>query len=263
MHILQALMHDAFLHIGHYRFGMNEAAEKPKAYVRYVLEKTGKSPSALAKDARVSQTTITRPLNDPDHQFVFSNSTLEKIGRATGITYEQFLLHGSTAEHHEIQRVNVARASAPVVATVEAGAWREVDPFDQSEREWIAVEPDSKFPHATQEVYRVSGDSMNEADPHPIKPGSQVVAVRYEDIMRQVPLRDGLIVVVQRTRGDGQEREISIKEVAWFDDRIEFRPRSSNPKHRPIVIQHNDWEDNGVTVEVLALVRSVINEMPV
>lgn len=263
MHIMQALMHDAFLHTANYRFGMSEAAEKPKAYVRYVLERTGKAPSALAKDAGVSQTTITRPLNDPDHQYVFSNSTLEKIGRATGITYEQFLLDGGAGARAELRKVAPARTSAPVVATVEAGTWREVDPFDQSEHQWIAVEPDEKFPHATQEVYIVSGDSMNQAEPHPIKPGAKVVAVRYEDIMRQVPLRDGLIVVVQRTRDDGQAREISIKEVAWFDDRIEFRPRSSNSRHRPIVVQHDAWEDNGVTVEVLALVRSVINEMPV
>lgn len=174
-----------------------------------------------------------------------------------------WLKEGIDPSGMEISRSNGRPVSAPVVATVEAGAWREVDQFDQSEHEWIAVEPDKKFPHATQEIYDVSGDSMNQAEPHPIKPGAKVVAVRYEDVVRQVPLRDGLIVVVQRTRGDGQEREISIKEVAWFDDRIEFRPRSSNPKHKPIVVQHDSWEDNGVTVEVLALVRSVINEMPV
>lgn len=255
-------MHDAFVHTGGYLFGMNEAAEKPKAYVRYVLEKTGLAPSALAKAAKVSQTTITRPLNDPGHQFVFSNSTLGKIGQATGITYEQFLMESGVGAASELRRAASPQTSAPIVATVEAGAWREVDPFDQSEHRWVAVEPDAKYPHAIQEVYEVSGDSMNQAEPHPIKPGSRVVAVRYEDIMHLTPLRDGLVVVVQRTRGDGQEREISIKEVAWFDDRIEFRPRSSNSKHKPIVVMHDNWEDNGVTVEVLALVRQVINDMP-
>src|SRR5690606_18646273 len=106
-------MHDAFLHMSNYRSGMSEAADKPKAYVRYVLEKTRKAPSALAKDAGVSQTTITRPLNDPEHQYAFSNSTLDKIGRATGITYEQFLLDGGAGALAELRKVSPARTSAP------------------------------------------------------------------------------------------------------------------------------------------------------
>lgn len=155
-----------------------------------------------------------------------------------------------------------ALSSAIVVATVEAGAWREVDEFDQSAPEWVAVPPDTKYPDATQDVYDVSGDSMNDLKPHPITPGSRVVALRYGEIEKRSPLRDGLVVVVQRSRNGGHEREISIKQVAWFDDRIEFQPRSTNPKHKPIVVEHDNWEDDGVQIAVVGLVRDIIHRLP-
>lgn len=146
--------------------------------------------------------------------------------------------------------------------TVEAGAWREVDMFDQSEMQWLALPPDPQFPQATQEIYDVSGDSMNALEPFPILPGSQVVALRYDDIAGRVPLRDKMVVVVERARDAGHTRELSIKQVEFYEDRIEFHPRSTNPKHKPIVVEHDSWADEGTTVAVRALVRRTMNELP-
>lgn len=162
----------------------------------------------------------------------------------------------------EITRSARQSSAAAVVATVEAGAWREVDEFDQSDPEWVAVPPDDKYPDATQDVYNVAGDSMNALEPHPITPGSRIVAVRYDEIASRSPLRDGLVVVVQRSRNGGQERELTVKQVAWFDDRIEFQPRSTNPKHKPIVVEHDKWEDNGIEVAIVGLVRDIIHRLP-
>lgn len=103
---------------------------------------------------------------------------------------------------------------------------------------------------------------MNKLDPIPITNGSRIVAVDYDEIASRVPLRDGLIVVVQRARNGGQERELTVKQVAWFDDRIEFQPRSTNSKHKPIVVQHDSWEDNGVEIAVVGLVRDIIHRLP-
>jgi transcriptional regulator with XRE-family HTH domain len=162
----------------------------------------------------------------------------------------------------EITRSARPSSAAAFVATVEAGAWREVDEFDQSDPEWVAVPPDDKYPDATQDVYNVAGDSMNALEPHPITPGSRIVAVRYDEIANRSPLRDGLVVVVQRSRNGGQERELTVKQVAWFEDRIEFQPRSTNPKHKPIVVEHDNWEDNGVEVAIVGLVRDIIHRLP-
>lgn len=240
---------------------MSNENEQAKAYIRYVMDRLNIAPTALAARAGLSATTLTRPLNDPEHKFTLSNSTLAKVGAATGISYSDYLRE-SQPEEDRVSRSPKRLSSAVRVATVEAGAWREVDELDQSEPEWVAVPPDDKYPDATQDVYDVSGDSMNDLKPHPITPGSRIVAVRYDEIASRAPLRDGLVVVVQRSRDGGHVRELSVKQVAWFDDRIEFQPRSTNPKHKPIVVKHDSWEDDGVEVAIVGLVRDVMHKLP-
>lgn len=60
-------------------------AEWEIEYLRRVLEKTGLTPSALARRAGVASSTITRALNDPSHKFRPSTTTLGKVSIATGI----------------------------------------------------------------------------------------------------------------------------------------------------------------------------------
>lgn len=224
------------------------------------------SQEALADKLGVSRATVNRLANDHSK---LKRDRAEEMAVHLNVTADDLMLNrlpweAKTSPPPAAGDVLKGRAlsSAIVVATVEAGAWREVDEFDQSEPEWVAVPPDAKYPDATQDVYEVSGDSMNDLKPHPITPGSRVVALRYAEIEKRSPLRDGLVVVVQRSRNGGQEREISIKQVAWFDDRIEFQPRSTNPKHKPIVVQHDSWEDNGVEIAVVGLVRDIIHRLP-
>lgn len=228
------------------------------AYIRYVLQRTGMAPTALAEAAGIASTTLTRPLNDPDYQFEVSNRTIKKIEAATDLAYSDFL-SGAQPKADVTRRRS---GTAPVVATVEAGAWREVDELDQTDPELVTVPADDKFPDATQRVYDVAGDSMNALQPHPITPGSRLVAIDYDEIASRSPLRNGLVVVIQRSKNGGQERELSVKQVAWFEDRIEFQPRSTNAKHKPIVVAHDTWEDDGVQIAVVGLVRDIIHRLP-
>ena len=145
---------------------------------------------------------------------------------------------------------------------VAAGLFREVDEFDQSEPEDITVPRDETFPNARQLTFEVEGDSMNELRPRPILPGDTIVATAYEDIADRVVLRDGMVVVVQRERDGGQMREWSVKQIEIYEDRTEFHPRSSNPKHKPIVVNRQFDADDGVSVEVIGVVRMVLNTMP-
>lgn len=65
-------------------------------YLRHVIAASGvSSASALAKLAGVSSTTLTRPLNDPEHSFFLSRRTLDSIQKVTGISYAPF---ASTAD---------------------------------------------------------------------------------------------------------------------------------------------------------------------
>lgn len=172
-----------------------------------------------------------------------------------------WLKEGIGEQPPEVTKQSGRAISAAVRATVEAGAWREVDQFDQSEPDWVTIDPDPRFPNVTHDIYKVAGDSMNRLEPNPITPGSRVVALRFEEIRNRYPLTDGLIVIVQRAREGGHILELSIKQVAWFNDRIEFQPRSSNPVHKPIVVEHDTWEDDGMTVEIVGLVTRIMHDL--
>ena len=88
------------------------------------------------------------------------------------------------------------------------------------------------------------------------------ICVAFEDVAHELQLRDGMIVVVQRSRDGGHFREWSVKQIAMFEDRVEFLPRSTNPRHKPIVVDRNHDADDGVAVEVIAIVRRIVNDIP-
>jgi hypothetical protein len=148
-----------------------------------------------------------------------------------------------------------------VAGSVQAGHFLPIDEFDQSEPEVFYEPVDPDFPRARRTAFDVIGDSMNRLEPAPILPGSRVIGVNYDDI--GIPLRDGMVVVVQQERDAGFLREWSVKQVELQDDRIVFHPRSSNPRHRPIVVHRDLRADDGRTVQVLALVREIKNRIPV
>lgn len=148
-----------------------------------------------------------------------------------------------------------------IAGKVEAGAFRtQEDLGDWDEAETIFEARDSRFPHARHLAFDVEGDSMNALRPRPIMPGDRVVALAYEDIASKTPLRDGMVVVVERTRHGGQEREWSIKQLELYEDRVEFHPRSTTARHKPIVVPRDHSTDDGVQVEIIALVTRVTNE---
>ncbi|UIK04882.1 helix-turn-helix domain-containing protein [Neorhizobium galegae] len=173
-----------------------------------------------------------------------------------------WLRDGLDAADADAFPVRERMTSAAIVGTVEAGTFREVDQFDQSESEYMTLSPDERFPNARLLIFNVGGDSMNDLRPRAILPGDRVVCVAYEDVAHEVPLRDRMVVVVERTRDGGHIREWSVKQVEIYQDRTEFHPRSTNPKHKPIVVQRDMAADEGTTVEVIALVRKIQNEVP-
>ena len=149
----------------------------------------------------------------------------------------------------------------PVIGKAEAGAFREVDelPDLDDERDLIFDAPDPDFPRARRMAFTVQGDSMNAAVP-PLLDGYRLICVDFEDAA--VPLSDGMTVVVQRTRDGGLTREWSVKEVEMGETEISFCPRSTNPKHKPIVVPINPEPDDATNVEVIAIARSVSASIP-
>jgi phage repressor protein C with HTH and peptisase S24 domain len=215
-------------------------------------------PRDVNKNTLISHENGNRPI---------SRKAAEKYGELFG-TKAGWILFGDGDEasgEPAISEVSLARSGLTVgrvAGTLEAGAFREVDEFDQSEPVEIVLPRDEKFPNARQLVFDVAGDSMNDLRPRPIFSGDRLVCLAYEDVGHEVELRSGMVVVVQRERDGGHFREWSVKQLELFPDRAEFHPRSTNPKHKPIIVKPDPDADDGVTVQVIALVRRVMNEMP-
>lgn len=186
---------------------------------------------------------------------------MAKLAEAIGKS-EIWLRDGIELEETTVALSKAGLTAGVVAGKVEAGTFREVDEFDQSERIEVALPRDELFPNARQLIFDCSGDSMNDLKPRPILDGDRLVCIAYDDVEHLVELRSGMIVVVERSRDGGHTREWSVKQIELFPDRTEFHPRSTNQKHKPIVIQRDIYADDGVTVQVIALVRRVMNDMP-
>ncbi len=217
------------------------------------LERTGKSQSDLARHLGIEPGKV--------------NKVLHGTRKLQLHEYEQARVFFGIEDDEDRPNVDlIIRSkflSAPVVGKVEAGAFREVDELeDDSERLEIVVPADDKFPSARVTVFDVVGDSMNALAPRPILEGDRVVCVAYEDVGRSLPLRDGMVVVVERSRDGGHTREWSVKQLEVYEDRVECHPRSHNSRHKPIVIDRDLEADDGVSVRILAIVRRVVNDIP-
>lgn len=188
-------------------------------------------------------------------------NTLPTLAKTLGVSL--FWLRDGITDSSE-QNLTVTSSaimSVAVVGKVEAGTFREVDAFDQSQMELVALPRDERFPNARQMIFDVSGDSMNELKPRPILEGDRIVVVSFEDIAHEIVLRDGMVVVVERSRDGGQTREWSVKQLEIYQDRTEFHPRSSNARHKPIIITRDHNADDGTQVEIIGITRRVINDI--
>ncbi len=150
--------------------------------------------------------------------------------------------------------------SIPVVGTLAAGVFREVIEHDDGEPEYIFDEPDPEFPSARLMAFTVEGESLNELKPRPVLNGDRLICVNFDDT--GLPLIEGMVVVLQRTRDGGLTLEWSAKQVEIHPGRTEYHPRSSNKNLKPIVVPDDPHADDGERVEVLALVRRTSYALP-
>ena len=219
----------------------------------------GWSGKELARQSGIPYANINKYLNGDIEQP--RGDVMDRLAKAIKKS-TLWLREGIEAEDAEASPSPSRLVPVAVAGRVEAGAFREVDDLDQSEPLIISLPADDRFPNARLMAFDVSGDSMNDLRPRPIHPGDRVICVAYEDIAHEAALRDGMVVVVERTRDGGMTREWSVKQVEIYADRTEFHPRSTNPRHKPIVVERDMEADVGTSVQILGLVRRVTNELP-
>jgi transcriptional regulator with XRE-family HTH domain len=219
------------------------------------------SQAELAKRIGVEQSTIT----ETESGHIRRPKKLRELARELLVS-EAWLLgevEDPLAPASQLYR-QVGTVEVPMVGRVEAGAYRVQEPFDDLEAPKVVTAADKRFPNAKMMAFEVSGDSANERG---ILDKDIVIGIDFVD--SGLPVRDGMMVVVQQTRDAGHTLEWTIKEVCTFRDRIELLPRSTNKKHKKIVVKPNfDQEtgcrtEEGSEIKILAVVIRVIKEVAI
>lgn len=59
-------------------------------YLEYVKQHSGRTLTAIAREAGISSTTLTRPVNDPEHPYEVKIQNIEKVSQVTGIPFQPF-----------------------------------------------------------------------------------------------------------------------------------------------------------------------------
>lgn len=225
------------------------------------LTKLQKAATAASEEAGLSPSAI-RNIYDGTSRSPRSE-TLQKLAPALETTFEWLSIgtgrestSGSASEKPtdsaKPQQGEIAVGRMYVRWVAEAGNWREFDDYsDQEEPEWYLV-PQRPGDPLRRFLTKIAGDSMDKAR---LFDGDYVVTIDWNDLDR--PANDGEIVVVQQTRDGGHTIETTVKQIRVHKDRYELHPRSSNPKHKAIVVKHGDGERDGRQVTIIGLVESV------
>jgi SOS-response transcriptional repressor LexA len=138
---------------------------------------------------------------------------------------------------------------------VEAGAFRPQDIWSQDDEfRMVPLPHDQRFPRSAQFAFKVMGDSMTRER---IFEDMHVLAV---DVLAWERLRgqphDGALVVVAKTRNGHPERELTVKKLRLFTDRMELQPCSDNPVYEPLVFPLPLRESEASEAHIIAVVLS-------
>ena len=161
----------------------------------------------------------------------YSQSTLEAIARALTTSTAELLTErpsaGSIRKNIEI--------GLPIMGTVQAGNLRDITLVDENfEPEILMAPKDQRFKHASQYALKVEGDSMDLEFPD----GCYVTVVDFPS--SGLELKPGHVVHVERYLGGAQHVETTLKEIQSINGQILLVPKSTNPKHQPIVVTGDD-----------------------
>ena len=138
----------------------------------------------------------------------------------------------------------------PVRERIQPGAWMEPHDFAHDIDRSYPTLRDPRYPHADQWLAEVGGDGANLLC---LNNGDLVHCVDAEAIGYYA--KTGDVVVVERLRFEGTERELSLKQVESTAEGVRLWPRSSNPRFQePLALE----DVAGVKVRIRALVLVAI-----
>lgn len=204
--------------------------------LRKLRTQKGLSQQALAELAGTTQPQIRR-LEAGDRKL--TKEWAVRLAPHLGVTPEMLLFEKEPEEQLDV-------IGLPVMGIIRAGDWRDISILDaETEPEVIHVARDPRFPYARQYALLVSGDSMNERFPD----GCYVTCVDFAE--SGLSLKSGMIIHVERQLAGTQLVETTLKEVQFTKGHTVLVPRSTNPVHKPIVL--NGEEDTEILVKGIVI----------
>ena len=179
--------------------------------------------------------------------------TLMRLARELGVSQAELLNEADTSSSPRAPEL----IALPVRDRVQAGAWLQADDSVQTVPARYPAARDPRYARAEQWLSVVVGDSV---DRLLIFDGDYVHVVDAIDI-GYAP-RTGDVVEVERTRHDGQLRELTIKQVEVTPGGVLLWPRSHNKRwSEPLNLQDGAANDDDIEVRIRGLVIATIRRL--
>jgi len=234
-------------------------SERLRTNIREQLKRVGKTPRAVSIEANLNPDTLNKFLASPTRTLRFP--TIAAIARAipceiSDLTGEEGGGSALSAEPLYVEPRNLQPGVA-YGGLVQAGLFREQNLYDQDgDYRRVAISPDPRFRPDDQFADEVGGDSMVNAG---ILPGMWVLCVTLEAWEKRYgEPRDGVRVVVQRSRDGHPDRELTVKTLRIFRDRIELQPESPNPAWKPLVFPNPPVQVDETQGIIIGVVLSAV-----
>jgi SOS-response transcriptional repressor LexA len=225
------------------------------------LSEIGRSASAVSEEATGKKDAIRKIYNAAraGEEFNPRVDTLQGLARVMGRTVGW--MTGEEESPSSLSPPVAASGDLAYAGIAQAGLFRPVDEYFNQDEAWDR--PDGlmrhpSYPRARQYAWKVGGKSMDLAG---IADGQWIVGADASDYVDQYgDIESGDLVVVQRTRFQGSERELTVKEIRYYRDRYELHPRSSDPSFKPIIVA-NDQTADDEEVTVVGVVLSAFTDL--
>ncbi|MCH4542745.1 helix-turn-helix domain-containing protein [Ochrobactrum sp. A-1] len=215
--------------------------------IRRLREKKQLSQAQLAEMAGTSQPQIKR-LEDGARKL--TKEWAERLAPHLETTAEGLLFPQSTVE--DLTRVASPIGAVPVTGKVAANTWLSVEDMDFGYDDIEYVPSASGYPVDLQFALKVEGNCLNKIANH----GDRLICL---DIAKTgIEVEDGDLVIVERSRFEGQMIERTAKRLRRTADGYELWPESHDPAHQdPITLNR---PTNGDAVRIIGKVLWIMRK---
>ena len=212
--------------------------------LRALIKERGTTPRAVSRAIGSNDTLVRDILSGKSKNA--RGDTMAKIAEHLGAPVEELMTGVDAPE----ARSAPSLVELPVRGEVRAGAWLQVEDA-QDEPETYPAARDPRFPRADQWLSVVRGDSMNA-----LEKDGRAAGIYDNDLVHCVDAvaidyrpRTGDVVEVERTRFQGREVELTLKQVEVTEGGVLLWPRSTSPRwQEPIPYAEGDEDDVQVRI---------------